>query len=785
MLFVWKFTQEKELLSLSVNSAGNYASVGLLSNSNKYMIHSFGLQSSEPTQRQQIDLKLPSTQDKKANDCPIQWGIHADTEELLAVGANQKLELWNFARSVPQPFSLTQGHLLAIRDINWSSDPNLLGSCSYDSSVLIWDTRNNTQPSVRIKTLAGASSIKFCREKEEIIALAHEDIVTIWDIRFGNKYLAFLDVPAKVLNFDWHPKVPQVLSTASKDGYIRMWDYEQYALEPYPLAEQPHRQNGVSRIKFTPCGRGLVTCSTIITHKSPSITLWSLRESSSGNWQIDNAGFVGSKNEQVVGMEWTHEQDGYKLCTISKSKEMTLYQVDPRSFSSMENPEGKALGKKRQTLTGAASDQFKSTEHYEPTSLQEEVELIKKYISQNDRIDFQQIGQRRYSVKMRSSDNKNIVQCVISLPPLYPRACEPNFEIYTSLGLIEVSIKSELIQTLTSTAAHYVSHNRFCLRYCIDTLCSSFHKLSMENSVYQDLNELYTQPKISPPLMRARFGANDKLCFCLVHPLVKTTRAQTDLIPRLNPRELAHSLSQPSSTSATRYTQDISPTVKVFDLSYLSRLNYGLARDTLFFNCDPSEACYKNRLLAATHNRHDLVQVWHLLLQLVNLKEDNYSLYMQFMAEELVSRILEYYLKIRDVQAAATISSFMTAYNIKMQKKAKLIIRNTNINQRVEFYKIIYSQVLSRWNLHHLECKALKCMQQDKPTEYKFTRWGGGKFKCDICNCLVNGLFSKCAQCYHGGHLHHVRNWFSTNGECPTGCGCICIQIGSSKITSS
>ena len=767
-MLVEKLTKEKELLSLSVNSAGNYASVGLLSSSNKCMIYSFGLNASNSSQRQQIDLKLPY---KKSNDCPIQWGIHPDTEELLAVGANQKLELWNFERSVPQPLSLTQGHLLAIRDINWSCNPNLLGSCSYDSSVLIWDTRDNTQPSVRIKTLGGASYIKFSREKEDIVALAHDDVVTIWDIRFVNRYLAFLDLTAKFLNFDWHPKIPQVISTASKDGYIRIWNYERYAVYPQPLAEKSHRQNGVSRIKFTPCGRGLVSCSTVVTQKSPSITLWNFRENNSGSWQIENAGFVGNNNEHVVGMEWAHASDGYKLCTISKSKEMRLYDVDLRSFSAMDNPEGKALGKKRQFLSGGAGDQFKNPESFEPTSLQEEVELIKKYLSQNERMDFQQIGQRRYSVKLRSSDCKNGVQCVISLPPLYPRACEPNFEIYTSLGLIEVSVKSELIQTLTSTAAHYVSHNKFCLRYCIDTLYSSFHKLSLENNTYQDLNELYTHAP-----MRARFAANDTLVyFYLARPPVKNSRAQTDVTYRIS-EQLQHSLSQPSPS--TRYSDTVS-FVTVCDLSNLTRLDYGLARDTLFYNCDPLLACYHNRLLAATHTRPDLVQIWHLLLQLVGAKTEGYSLQLQFMAGELVSRGLEYYLKIRDVQSVAVIASFLSAYNKRVKRKRYISV-DSMLRQQIDYYINIYSHVLSRWGLLGSECRVHKCMQQPQETggialtdTVKVAREDNSSL-CVICHSLVQGMVATCPQCYHGGHLYHIREWFLTSGECPTGCGCKC-----------
>ncbi|KAL4222635.1 WD repeat-containing protein 24 [Mactra antiquata] len=45
---------------------------------------------------------------------------------------------------------------------------------------------------------------------------------------------------------------------------------------------------------------------------------------------------------------------------------------------------------------------------------------------------------------------------------------------------------------------------------------------------------------------------------------------------------------------------------------------------------------------------------------------------------------------------------------------------------------------------------------------------------CCICHLPVKGLFLWCQGCSHGGHLQHVKDWFSRNAECPTGCGHIC-----------
>ncbi|KAI8334412.1 WD40-repeat-containing domain protein [Chlamydoabsidia padenii] len=46
---------------------------------------------------------------------------------------------------------------------------------------------------------------------------------------------------------------------------------------------------------------------------------------------------------------------------------------------------------------------------------------------------------------------------------------------------------------------------------------------------------------------------------------------------------------------------------------------------------------------------------------------------------------------------------------------------------------------------------------------------------CSICNQTVKGLYVWCQGCNHGGHLEHMRSWFSKEKQCPTGCGHNCV----------
>ena len=45
---------------------------------------------------------------------------------------------------------------------------------------------------------------------------------------------------------------------------------------------------------------------------------------------------------------------------------------------------------------------------------------------------------------------------------------------------------------------------------------------------------------------------------------------------------------------------------------------------------------------------------------------------------------------------------------------------------------------------------------------------------CSVCQLAVRGLHVWCQGCGHGGHVDHMREWFRTSLECPTGCGHQC-----------
>eukprot|EP00834_Sanchytrium_tribonematis_P003810 NODE_161_length_14984_cov_0.487000.p2 type:complete len:549 gc:universal NODE_161_length_14984_cov_0.487000:10279-11925(+) len=46
--------------------------------------------------------------------------------------------------------------------------------------------------------------------------------------------------------------------------------------------------------------------------------------------------------------------------------------------------------------------------------------------------------------------------------------------------------------------------------------------------------------------------------------------------------------------------------------------------------------------------------------------------------------------------------------------------------------------------------------------------------KCSICKGVTKGLVGGCIECGHTAHIDCFKQWFATNFNCPTGCGCVC-----------
>ncbi|XP_046386654.1 GATOR complex protein WDR59 isoform X2 [Ischnura elegans] len=109
-------------------------------------------------------------------------------------------------------------------------------------------------------------------------------------------------------------------------------------------------------------------------------------------------------------------------------------------------------------------------------------------------------------------------------------------------------------------------------------------------------------------------------------------------------------------------------------------------------------------------------------------------------------------------------------------------------------YKNEYSEILNRWHLLESRAQVLKYvsvpLEPHRGVEFltdcqhcsRSVRGAHCSYckrlslLCVICHVSVRGCSNFCLICGHGGHTHHIQNWFKYEDSCPSGCGCKCTE---------
>ncbi|CAH1788741.1 unnamed protein product [Owenia fusiformis] len=151
-----------------------------------------------------------------------------------------------------------------------------------------------------------------------------------------------------------------------------------------------------------------------------------------------------------------------------------------------------------------------------------------------------------------------------------------------------------------------------------------------------------------------------------------------------------------------------------------------------------------------------------------------------------VKKILHYYAEQSDVQMSVSL----------------LVVLGDKIRDHIdeltqEHWFISYIELLSRFKLYTVANEVIKLsnhasvsvLNQESTTIHTNCNncsksllrsgWVCDRCKkitntCSICHLVVKGLYVWCQGCSHGGHIQHIKDWFSRSRNCPTGCGHLC-----------
>ncbi|KAI9295853.1 hypothetical protein K502DRAFT_303240 [Neoconidiobolus thromboides FSU 785] len=258
-----------------------------------------------------------------------QWNPHHTRETWIATTFNQKCLIWNLLRPKLNSVEfIVSGHDRAISDVNWNNiHPEILGTASLDTSVKIWDLRQDVNKAAQtlINWDLSISQIDFHPHKDYLLATAQETILKIWDTRKGSTPLHSIQVhDKKIANINWSRATENELLTCSYDKTIKFWDIENLS-EP---KGQINTTFPIGKARYTPFGRGIIS---IPLRCENDLYLWDKEKPEAPVFQYKgHTGIVREFLWRIRGNNETFNLEDdreFQLVTFSLDRQLRLWPI--------------------------------------------------------------------------------------------------------------------------------------------------------------------------------------------------------------------------------------------------------------------------------------------------------------------------------------------------------------------------------------------------------------------------------------------------------------------------
>ena len=827
----------------------------------------------------------------------IQW--NKVSGKYLASAHEGEVKLWDM-RNSSGPVQYINAHLSRIYDLDWSHDQeDSLATSSQDSTVQFWNIASPTKAENMIKT-PGAPVWKLSHTPvgSGLLTLVMQTVLRgqnnlmLWNRQnLRAPVHTFYGHSDTVLDFGFTAR--QQLVTWSKDGLLRIWDFD------------------------TDLQR---KCGIEVEEEEEEIRADFTEESEDGFFQID--GDEVAEAEESIGV--VVEEEGAVVISSPASLQMKKDVLDQIQKSESFIPE------MSRTNSGNKS-----------MNLNYEFSLIN--VSEKLMVVAQDARERLFTVSAETS--KNVLILHVKFPQNYPNQKAPIFSFLQGTT-VDNPTRNNILGKLRNVAKQQISKNRRCLEPCLRQFEASIEQLIESEEEQLKLNnpgQLLASKEIFddridekipyPRSSGARFcGDGNLVCFgCprqysvplnigdqpqISKDIARTPRAMSAMttaglalisggttsakysmvgltticsspsqdsgyfpyqarVPRVRfsttksrfsvssvGKEEGPSSDRKQSTSSSVVSpKPVTGTVTIyscFTLLPFSKELAGLYRvPASTMARDLEEICSHNARMCQQVDRPDLAHIWSILgLSASGPASDGAGggatpWAVNPFGREMVENIINHYVRIKDVQTAAVLSAVFgnrsavppsSLAGRKKHSKSESLVQlgptNTSSlkkysrafsereetsslqyrklsanseenslaltsemsrmvssgnNKLHDSYMKAYADLLYRWKMFRASTEMLKCLSSSEESHHytavisrdcrdcgqtvkgpRCVFCHSAALRCSICRLPCPGLTALCPQCGHGGHLHHLRSWFSTHNTCPAGCGCYC-----------
>lgn len=283
----------------------------------------------------------------------VQWSPHPAKPHWVVSTSNQKAIIWNLAMPSSNAIEhVLHKHFRAITDINFNHQhPDILATCSIDTYVHAWDMRSPSRPFYTTREwVAGASQVKWSFKDQNVLASAHGNDVSIWDLRKGSTPLAkLLGHESGVNSIDFNRFKDKEIMTGSNDGTVKFWDYSVSCTESKRTIRTDFP---IWRGRYLPFGEGCSLLPTI--GGGDSVYLASLANNSkaeNSDSKLQPIYAFKGHSDRVIDFLWRSRSSfdadvddrEFQLVTWSKDCDLRLWPVPDTIYDKVNLDRSKRL----------------------------------------------------------------------------------------------------------------------------------------------------------------------------------------------------------------------------------------------------------------------------------------------------------------------------------------------------------------------------------------------------------------------------------------------------------
>ena len=452
-------------------------------------------------------------------------------ENLLAVAANNKVELlrWTGAELVQD--TLLRAHTRVITDISWHTfNKNILATSAADTFIYLWDIRDLRRPQDGLKAVAGAAKIQWNRVSGKYLASAHEGEVKLWDMRNTSGPVHYINAHlSRIYDLDWSYDQEDCLATSSQDSTVQFWN-----LSPSSptRAENVIKTPGSSvwKLQHSPVGSGLLT---LVMQRGVrgqnNLILWNRQSLAAPihtfyghtdtvldfSWNNSSRHQLVTWSKDCLFRVWDLDADIKRKCGMEEEeaeiKEFTaeneeiedgFFQLDKFEDEEVsEAEEGTGVSKEEERHSPASlqikrdmAETIPRSESFVPEmsrtnsgnksmNLNYEFSLIN--VSEKLMVVAQDARERLFTVSAETS--KNVLILHVKFPPNYPNQKAPTFSFLQGTT-VDNPTRNNILAKLRAVAKNQISKNRRCLEPCLRQFEASIEQLMESEEEQLKLN---------------------------------------------------------------------------------------------------------------------------------------------------------------------------------------------------------------------------------------------------------------------------------------------------------